>query len=342
MVTQNDGHQEPPEQSAAANNQDVGEAKPACTPVHNPDLPVFYHPRRVGRPQRYADQGDLSIHLGRYGTSGARRTVLSCWLLTVVCIVLVFIDPLSLGWGVWTAATVAMAITAGTVAHMLRKREQVFRRREQDLRLLRERRRRDRQNWIFPSDLDASSQPLLGRAQQAIHTILGSRVRAAGMLEQSVDEGTLRRHEWEVACALCDIKRLRSRSSRNVPDKPAGPLTAEVLNAHQHYIALAQGATAARVGALERYASQITAADNADRDWREAVKQSELNDQYLDLVARTARDEHAISELDNLTGQVAAAAQARQDRLREADLAAEVLALPSAQARSSPIHPPIS
>ena len=34
-----------------------------------------------------------------------------------------------------------------------------------------------------------------------------------------------------------------------------------------------------------------------ERDWRAAVKASDRNDQYLDLIARTAADEHAITEI---------------------------------------------
>ena len=99
-------------------------------------------------------------------------------------------------------------------------------------------------------------------------------------------------------------------------------------------IELAQESTAARVVALERYAEQVDAADEADRDWQQAVRLSEFNDKYLDLVARTASDEHAIGEIAGLTEQLSAAARARRDKLHEADLAARILALPR-----SPVPP---
>jgi hypothetical protein len=66
-------------------------------------------------------------------------------------------------------------------------------------------------------------------------------------------------------------------------------MTADVLQAQQRAIELAQEATTARILALERYASQVIAADEADRDWQLATTLSRLNDKYLDLVAHRRR-----------------------------------------------------
>jgi hypothetical protein len=73
----------------------------------------------------------------------------------------------------------------------------------------------------------------------------------------------------------------------------------------------------------------------ADRDWQQATTLSHLNDKYLDLVARTASDDYAAGQIADLTGQLAAAAKARDDRLREADLAASALVLPQPRPRPS-------
>ena len=88
-------------------------------------------------------------------------------------------------------------------------------------------------------------------------------------------------------------------------------MTADVLRAQHRAIEMAQQATTARVTALERYAHQITAADHADRDWQQATRLSELNDKYLELVARTASDDYATAEITDLTEQLATAARAR-------------------------------
>jgi hypothetical protein len=58
---------------------------------------------------------------------------------------------------------------------------------------------------------------------------------------------------------------------------------------------------------------------------------SRANDRYLDLVARTAADEHAIAEINDLTEQSSIAQQVFQDCLYEVTLAAAALTLPGPQ-----------
>ena len=55
------------------------------------------------------------------------------------------------------------------------------------------------------------------------------------------------------------------------------------------------------------------------------------NDKYLDLVARTAADQHATVEITGLAEQAATAAQALRETLQQATLAAEALALPDSR-----------
>ena len=178
---------------------------------------------------------------------------------------------------------------------------------------------------IYPYDLHDDDRIVLARAQLAIETILASEVRAEGLVE--AEEPVLRRHEWEVAVALREITPLRRL---NEQQDPAGAITAAVLESQRRAITLASDATAARVAALERFAAQAEAADAARRDWREALELSGLNDRFLDLVARTAADQLAVTEIDDLTERAAAAARALDVSLREATHSAELLALPPA------------
>jgi hypothetical protein len=177
---------------------------------------------------------------------------------------------------------------------------------------------------IYPHNLDQSGRVLLARAQNAVDTVLGSQLRAAGLLEP--DEPTLRRHEWEVACATRELTRVRGLPSA---DAETGAMTAAVVDAQQRALMLAVEATTSRVSALERYADQVAAAEDAYQDWQAALRQAGLNDVYLDLVARTAADELAVAELDELTGRAAFMAQAVKSSLHEATAAAEVLELPA-------------
>jgi hypothetical protein len=177
---------------------------------------------------------------------------------------------------------------------------------------------------IYPHNLDQTDRVLLARAQNAVDTVLGSQLRAAGLLEP--DEPTLRRHEWEVACATRELTRVRGLPSA---DADTGAMTAAVLDAQQRALTLAVEATTSRVSALERYADQVAAAEDAYQDWQVALRQAGLNDVYRDLVARTAADELAVAELDELTGRAAVMAQVVKSSLREATAAAEVLELPA-------------
>ena len=110
--------------------------------------------------------------------------------------------------------------------------------------------------------------------------------------------------------------------------RAAGPLTDSVLGPQQRALQLAQQAIESRVAALEHYAAEVVAARSAFRDLEDALRISDMNDRYLGLVARTAADEHAITEISGLTTQATAAALAARESMRQVGLAAAELALP--------------
>jgi hypothetical protein len=253
-----------------------------------------------------------------YSRRSAGRIIFLGSLLSVSCFCVSFVAPDIGVWVAgWWAAAIVVAITTKMVSDMFRRRDE----------------RLSRGHFIFPAGLDDRSRSLLERAQRAIRSILASNAHKAGLLEHPIEEGTLRSHEWEIAGRLLEITKSRAQLARDTPANPAGPLTAEVLTAQQRYIALAEEPVAARVAGLEDYDQRIKAADDADRDWRQALQASKSNDQYRTLLAGTAADEYAVREITELRARIAIAAQARKDRLREADLAAEVLALPFTEPR---------
>jgi hypothetical protein len=186
----------------------------------------------------------------------------------------------------------------------------------------------DHKHFVESSDLDAPCRKLLLRAQDAIGIVLKSQVYTEKQLEPAVEEMALRRHEWEVATMLRDISSLRKEHEASRDEKSQGPRTKAVLDSQRQALELATNATVSRIKALERYATQLRAADDALRDWHNAQRASGLNDRYLDLIARTAADEHAIKEIQGLTDQAAAAAEAFRDSLDQASMAAEALVLP--------------
>lgn len=284
-------------------------------PVCDPEMPLSF--RRWAARQRpvFGVSGELTALSPGGSSGGIHPVMLACWLLVVAALIVLSLSPSAASAYGWLAADATAAIAA-----MLTR----FQSRRRDLRLC-------RTTVIFPESLDEPGQILLAHTQAALSAILGSRVRAAGLLQTDVPEPVLREHEWQIVGKLREVTELRRVLAASVPGASPGPMTAHVLSAQQRAIDVARQAIAARVNALERYARQVAAADDADRDWRDAVELSKLNDRYLDLVARTASDEYAAGHLADLAEQLAAATAARNDRLHEADLAAEVLALPESQ-----------
>lgn len=193
-----------------------------------------------------------------------------------------------------------------------------------------ERRSRDRElarrpgQVIFPYDLDRDYRTLLARAQHAIDDVLASDVREAGLLE--ADEPALRRHEWEIACALREMTRVESASDG---DASIGEMTAAVVEAQRSALDIALQATTRRIAALQQYAAEVLAADAARRDLQSATRLAGLNDTYLDLLARTAADDLAMAEISVLTGRAADTARILRENLALAEATGEVIALPA-------------
>jgi hypothetical protein len=150
----------------------------------------------------------------------------------------------------------------------------------------------------------------------------------AGDLRGAVEESVLRQHEWEIAVALREISELLLDLVSGYAEGAAGPMTTAVLVSQNRAISIARDATTARVLALELLAAQVAAAEAARRDWDTAHRMAANNDKYLDLVARTAADQHATVEITDLAEQAAEAGQAFRESLQRATMAAEALALP--------------
>jgi len=280
-------------------------------PVCDPKMSLSFRRWAAGQRPVFGVYGELTA-LSPGGSSGGTRSVaIACWLLAVAGLIVLALFPSAASACGWLAADAMAAIIA-----MITR----FRSRRRDLRSC-------RTAVIFPESLDGPGLVFLARTQAALGTILGSRVRAAGLLAD-VPEQVLREHEWQIAGKLREVTELRRVLTANCAGASPGPMTTHVLSAQRQAIDVAGQAIAACVTALERYAQQVAAADHADRDWRDAIEMSKLNDRYLDLVARTASDEYVTSHLAGLAEQLATATAARNDRLHEADLAAEVLVLP--------------
>jgi hypothetical protein len=186
---------------------------------------------------------------------------------------------------------------------------------------------RYRDQVVSPLALELECRKLLRRVQRAIAVVVSSGVYARD-LRGTVEEHVLRQHEWEIALALREITELLLDLVSNAGGSAVGPMTATVLISQNRAISIARDATTVRVLALELLAAQVAAAEAARRDWETAHQAAAKNDKYLDLVARTAADQHATAEIAGLAEQAGQAAQALRETLQRAALAAEALALP--------------
>lgn len=306
-----------PQSAGAADlgHQSLHRALPAC----DPQAPAPFRRWAVRQRPVLDARGNLVTLVPGGNSGGVRPSAIGCWLLAAACLILLIAVPEVAGRAEWLAAA-AVAAVAGAAAQQVASRRDL---------------RRCRSKVVFPENLDETCRALLRRAQGAIASIRQSGLMATSPLGSIVDDSLLSQYEWEIARQLRDITSLRSLLAANSSSSSAGPMTSDVLRAQQRAIDVAQEATTTRVTALESYAGQVLSAERADRDWQQATTLSHLNDKYLDLVARTASDDYAAGEIADLAEQLAAGAKAREDRLREADLAARALVLPQPRPRPS-------
>jgi hypothetical protein len=166
--------------------------------------------------------------------------------------------------------------------------------------------------YLTGADFDARSRVLLRRAQDAIDAVSSSLVCRDDLLDRHATSAALTGQEWDIAVALREQAQLRARRAElrvrraEWPAGRAGPQAAALLSQQGRAAQLAEASTIRRVEALERYAAEVGAADSAYRDGKQSAALAELHDRHLDMLARTAADEHGIAEIDRLAAQARA------------------------------------
>jgi len=163
--------------------------------------------------------------------------------------------------------------------------------------------------YLTDQDFDAPGRALLRRAQDAIDAVTSSKVCRDDLLDQAGVSAALAGQEWDIAVAVREQGRLRSRRAE-IRTTGAGPATAALLGRQAEAGDLAESSVAARVQALESYAAEVREADAAYRDWQQVSRLAGLHGQHLDMLARTAADEHGIAEIQAMSQQARAVAGA--------------------------------
>ncbi len=160
--------------------------------------------------------------------------------------------------------------------------------------------RRHHGHYVQYGDLAQKYRSLLWRAAQAVETVLRSEVNAQGLLDDVRNTVTLPAQQWDIAQTLMELDRLTDEHAGARADDPR---VAELLAPQKEVLRLATASVTERIVALEKYAEQTKAADEALEQWRTLQRLAANGDAYQELLARTVRDELAVAEIGGLTEQ---------------------------------------
>ncbi|WP_432158061.1 hypothetical protein [Streptomyces sp. bgisy153] len=177
---------------------------------------------------------------------------------------------------------------------------------------------------VRPAELNDDARTLLARAQQAKKAVLTSAMHRFDLIDRQRNEVSLPRQEWGIAEALREYTRLVKAE----PSNPKGGKVAALLDTRRRALRASLDGITRRVNALESYAEQVTQADDHYRELQQIQALTDGSGDVLDFLARTARDDLAVAEIEGMTGEAAAVADAFTTALESAKEAA-VIALPT-------------
>ena len=166
--------------------------------------------------------------------------------------------------------------------------------------------------YLTGADLDARARSLLRRAQDAIDAVTNSAICRADVLDQPATSAALAGQEWDIALALREQTALRAKRAE-LSTISGGTRTAALLQRQDEAARGADASIVRRVEALERCAAEVAGADAAYRDWQQAAALADVHDRHVDMLARTAADEHGIADIDRMSGQARAIRRAFRD-----------------------------
>ncbi|GAA3104719.1 hypothetical protein [Streptosporangium carneum] len=171
--------------------------------------------------------------------------------------------------------------------------------------------------YLLPEDFDQGAGQLLGRAQRAVDSVLGSRVNAMGMLDDMRNAVMLPAQEWEIARLLAKLSALRSEH-RELAYGGSTPEVAAALAPLERALAGSEAAVVARVEALERYAGHVAEAERALNAHEQIEVLRARLPRYEELLAESGADAFAVPELDHLAQDAGRLEQALRDSVRSA------------------------
>lgn len=175
--------------------------------------------------------------------------------------------------------------------------------------------------YILPEDLDYPCQMLLRRAQNAVETILNSRVHRDGLIDTIDNQVTLPEEVWQIGQRLRRLSSMHAEQGRIIPrELPPG-----MENAFKPYTKALDAAWTSlsrRVRHLESYAKQVLKADKVYQTHRRLEALAAKTPEYQQLIADTVRDELAQERIRELADQAAHVRKLFEESILEARLAA--------------------
>ncbi|MEU3423612.1 hypothetical protein AB0F39_34565 [Streptomyces murinus] len=181
-----------------------------------------------------------------------------------------------------------------------------------------------RRQYVLSSELTKDARRLVGRADWAAHEVLASEMHDRGLIDRQRNEVSVPAQVWEIADALREYSRLVQTG----PEASEDAQVAALLDTRRRALQRSVDGIERRVIALEEYASKVAEADRQYLKLRETRQAADRlaadSDAVLDLLARTARDDLAVAEIEGMAGEAAAAAAAALEAAHEA----AVIALP--------------
>lgn len=218
-----------------------------------------------------------------------------------------------------------LMLGAGACAYGLSGAIAVLKRRQRVPVLLRIAEVHDR--FVLGHELNAETAVLLARAVRAADRVKRSTVQRLDTADKQHNDRRLDGQVWEIAEAL----RTYSRVAGQGPAEAVSEVMAQALEPRRNILRISLASIGRRVEALENYAAQITEAEKRRRELRQLRRLTTGTAELFDLLAATARDDLAVAEIENMSGEVARALALFNEAVQSAqDAAALVLPSPSA------------
>ncbi|NRQ36774.1 hypothetical protein HII36_33795 [Nonomuraea sp. NN258] len=175
--------------------------------------------------------------------------------------------------------------------------------------------------YILPEDLDYPCQRLLRRAQDAVDSVLRSKVHQAGLIDTIGNQVSLPEEVWNVAQRLRRLSSMHAEQGKLIPrDLPPGMEAA--FKPYTTALDAAWTSLSERVRHLEQYAKQVIKADKVYHAHQKLEALAAKTPDYQRLIADTVRDELAHAHIRELADQAAHVRKLFEESIMQARQAA--------------------